>query len=156
WDIFGGTITSQGYKVLDPHISAIYGDSITIERAEEICKRLETKGFASTNVVFGIGSYTYQYNTRDTFGFAMKATYAVVNGEERFLLKDPKTDDGTKKSLTGKVAVVKIGEELYANDGLSKHSYDANFARIDLLEDVFVDGELVREQTLAEIREILK
>jgi nicotinamide phosphoribosyltransferase len=81
WDVFGGTINEQGYKVLDPHIGAIYGDSITIERAEEICKRLEDKGFASTNVVLGIGSFTYQYNTRDTFGFAMKATYVEVNGE---------------------------------------------------------------------------
>lgn len=69
WDVFGGTINEQGYKVLDPHIGAIYGDSITIDRADEICKRLEAKGFASTNVVLGIGSFTYQYNTRDTFGF---------------------------------------------------------------------------------------
>ena len=33
WDIFGGTINEQGYKVLDPHIGAIYGDSITPERS---------------------------------------------------------------------------------------------------------------------------
>lgn len=55
WNIFGGTITPQGYKVLDGHIGAIYGDSITFERAKEICERLEAKGFASTNVVYGIG-----------------------------------------------------------------------------------------------------
>lgn len=90
WDIFGGTINNLGYKVLDSHIGAIYGDSITIQRADEICRQLEAKGFASTNVVFGIGSYTYQYNTRDTFGYAMKATYAIVNGEERLIFKDPK------------------------------------------------------------------
>lgn len=156
WDIFGGTITPQGYKLLDPHIGAIYGDSITIERAEEICKRLEAKGFASTNVVFGIGSYTYQYNTRDTFGFAMKATYAVVNGEERMLFKDPKTDDGTKKSLKGLVAVTKVGDELHAVDGLNQHSYDVSFSRIDQLEVVFENGKLLRDQSLAEIREILK
>jgi len=78
WEVFGGTITDQGYKVLDPHIGAIYGDSITIDRANEICKRLEAKGFASTNIVLGVGSFTYQYNTRDTFGFAMKATYVEV------------------------------------------------------------------------------
>ena len=78
WDIFGGTINEQGYKVLDSHIGAIYGDSITLERAEQICERLKAKGFASTNVVLGIGSYTYQYNTRDTFGFAVKATYGEV------------------------------------------------------------------------------
>jgi nicotinic acid phosphoribosyltransferase len=40
WDVFGGTVNDQGYKVLDPHIGVIYGDSITLERAEEICKRL--------------------------------------------------------------------------------------------------------------------
>lgn len=68
WDIFGGTINKQGYKVLDSHIGAIYGDSITLDRAQQICERLKTKGFASTNIILGIGSYTYQYNTRDTFG----------------------------------------------------------------------------------------
>jgi nicotinamide phosphoribosyltransferase len=46
WDVFGGTVNEQGYKVLDPHIGAIYGDSITIDRADEICERLEAKGFA--------------------------------------------------------------------------------------------------------------
>jgi nicotinamide phosphoribosyltransferase len=155
WNIFGGTVTEKGYKLLDGHIGAIYGDSITIERAEQIVKGLEEKGFASTNVVFGIGSYTYQYNTRDTFGFAMKATYAVVDGEERFLLKDPKTDDGTKKSLTGRVAVLKDDNgNLKSMDGLDKMRYNA-FASLDQLETVFVDGVLIRNQSLAEIREIL-
>ena len=59
WDVFGGTINEQGYKILDSHIGAIYGDSITLERAEEICKRLEAKGFASTNIVFGVGLITW-------------------------------------------------------------------------------------------------
>ena len=117
WDVFGGTVNEQGYKVLDPHIGAIYGDSITIDRANEICARLEAKGFASTNVVLGVGSFTYQYNTRDTFGFAMKATYVEVKHwdvaterlnesfgknanpewvEGREIFKDPITDDGTR------------------------------------------------------------
>lgn len=157
WDTFGGTVTPQGYKVLDPHIGAIYGDSITLERAEAICRRLEEKGFASTNIVFGIGSYTYQYNTRDTFGFAMKATYAVVDGEERFLLKDPKTDDGTKKSLTGMVAVVYNNDkELIAVDHLDMEEYATmDYVSVDQLETVFEDGKLVREQSLSEIRQIL-
>ena len=108
WDIFGGTVNAQGFKVLDPHIGAIYGDSITTERAENICQRLHDKGFASTNVVLGIGSFTYQFNTRDTFGFAMKATSVVVNGERREIFKDPITDDGIKKSAKGLVKVEKI------------------------------------------------
>lgn len=92
WDTFGGTVNEYGYKVLDPHIGAIYGDSITLERAKEILERLKQKGFASTNIVLGIGSYTYQYNTRDTFGFAVKATYGEVKKIHAFIDRE----DGSK------------------------------------------------------------
>lgn len=152
WDIFGGTITEKGYKLLDTHIGAIYGDSITIERARKIVEGLEAKGFASTNIVFGIGSYTYQYNTRDTFGFAMKATYAVVNGEERLLFKDPKTDDGTKKSQRGRVHVHYNNGEITFVDGLDKDTY---VKTPDLLETVFEDGKLLRDESLSDIRKQL-
>lgn len=159
WNIFGGTVSTQGYKVLDSHIGAIYGDSITIERATEICRQLKEKGFASTNVVFGIGSYTFQYNTRDSLGFAMKATYAVVDGEERLLFKDPKTDDGTKKSQRGMVAVVKdpyiIDAPIRFIDGLNQLQKE-NLKEQDLLETVFKDGQMIREQSLSEIRQLLK
>jgi len=113
WDVFGGTVNEQGYKVLDPHIGVIYGDSITLERAEEICQRLANKGFASTNIVFGVGSFTYQYNTRDTFGFAMKATYVEIDGVGREIFKNPITDDGTKKSATGLLRVEKNADGEY-------------------------------------------
>lgn len=152
WDIFGGTVTDQGYKLLDSHIGAIYGDSITLERAKHILSILEKKGFASTNIVFGIGSYTYQYNTRDTFGFAMKATYVKVNGEDRLIYKDPKTDDGTKKSLRGKVHVVNNNGELKAIDGFDSKT---NIRTPDMLEVVFENGKLVRDDTLSSIRERL-
>jgi nicotinamide phosphoribosyltransferase len=69
-----GTITNKkGYRDLDPHVGAIYGDSVTYERAEAITANLMRQGFASTAVVFGYGSLTYQYQTRDTFKMAMKA-----------------------------------------------------------------------------------
>ena len=98
WDIFGGTVNEKGYKVLDPHIGAIYGDSITYNRAEQIFNRLALKGFASSNIVLGIGSYTYQHVTRDTHCMAMKSTYAIINGVGTPIFKDPKTDTGVKKS----------------------------------------------------------
>ena len=107
WDTFGGTTNAKGYKELVPQIGAIYGDSITIDRATQICEELKKKGFACTNVVLGIGSFTYQYNTRDTFGFAMKATYGEVNGAGREIYKDPVTDDGTKKSAKGLIKIEK-------------------------------------------------
>lgn len=154
WDIFGGTITEQGYKVLNPKIGAIYGDSITLERARNIVARLEEKGFASTNVVFGIGSFSYQYNTRDTFGFAMKATYVKVDGEERLIFKDPKTDDGTKKSLKGRVVVVKENDTLVAIDNLFLKDEEA--VENNLLETVFINGKITKRFTLSEIRETVK
>ncbi|TNP18992.1 nicotinate phosphoribosyltransferase [Bacillus tropicus] len=152
WDIFGGTITEKGYKLLDTHIGAIYGDSITLERAKAIVEKLEEKGFASTNVVFGVGSYTFQYQTRDSLGFAMKATYAVVNGQERLLFKDPKTDDGTKRSQRGRVVVTEDDDfGIIGIDGLNKEQANA-LKDVDLLQDVFVDGKLMRDESLSEIR----
>ena len=107
WETFGGYINEKGFKVLDSHIGAIYGDSITLERCEEICERLIAKGFSTQNIVFGVGSYTYQYVTRDTYGFAMKATYAEINGEAKELFKDPITTGSViKKSAKGLLKVI--------------------------------------------------
>lgn len=163
WDIFGGTTNEQGYKVLDPHIGAIYGDSITLSRAKEICERLKAKGFASTNIVLGIGSYTYQYNTRDTFGFAMKATYGEIDDkqsaypEAREIYKDPITDDGTKKSKKGLLQVkLNPNYETKKPDIIVKDQCTKEEERLGLLETVFKDGKLVKEFTLQEIRDNLK
>ena len=152
WNEFGGTVTEQGYKVLDTHIGAIYGDSITLDRAKRIFEGLKAKGFASTNVVLGIGSFTFQFVTRDTLGFAMKATYALVDGEERMLFKDPKTDDGTKRSQRGRVAVVETDGEFILVDGLDRLTYEAEYAEIDQLEEIFLDGKLLRDESLKDIR----
>lgn len=151
WDVFGGTVNEQGYKVLDPHIGAIYGDSITIDRADEICARLEAKGFASTNVVLGIGSFTYQYNTRDTFGFAMKATYIEVDGVGREIFKDPITDDGIKKSATG---LLKVKKE---EDGslILEDKQDWDYEHLGELKIIYMNGKFSNQTTLTEIKQRL-
>jgi nicotinamide phosphoribosyltransferase len=146
WDVFGGTVNEKGYKVLDPHIGVIYGDSITLDRAEKICARLEAKGFASTNVVFGIGSYTYNYNTRDTLGIAVKSTYCEVmeNGvlERREIFKDPITDDGTKKSARGLLCVKRDENgKLYLKDRCTEEEERDD----SLLNTVFHNGNYVTE-----------
>ena len=151
WDVFGGTVNEQGYKVLDPHIGAIYGDSITIDRADEICARLEAKGFASTNVVLGIGSFTYQYNTRDTFGFAMKATYVEVNGVGREIFKDPITDDGIKKSATGLLCIEELDGKVLLYDKVSWNTEDTG-----LLQLIYKDSQQYNVTSLDEIRNRLK
>ncbi|WP_281227474.1 nicotinate phosphoribosyltransferase [Flavobacterium aquiphilum] len=151
WDVFGGTINEKGFKELVPQIGAIYGDSITVARATAICERLKTKGFASTNVVLGIGSFTYQYNTRDTFGFAMKATYGEVNGEGRAIFKDPITDDGTKKSAKG---LMKI--ELADGRYILKDEVSWEEEQKGELKEVFRDGKLLIDLSLSEIRDQVK
>ncbi len=148
WDIFGGTVNEQGFKVLDSHIGAIYGDSITTERAENICKRLHDKGFASTNVVLGIGSFTYQYNTRDTFGFAMKATSVVVNGERREIFKDPITDDGVKKSAKGLMKVEEKNGEYVLIDQVTPEQENEGELKV-----IYENGRFSNKITLNVIRE---
>lgn len=152
WDIFGGTVNEQGYKVLDPHIGAIYGDSITLDRQTQIYERLEKKGFASSNLVLGIGSFSYQYNTRDTLGFAAKGAWFEVcdeTGETSYnIYKDPITDDGTKKSLKGLCSVRKNeDDELYVKTECSLEE-ESN----GLLQTIYEDGEFYNQTSLTEIR----
>ena len=152
WGIFGGTINEKGFKCLDSHIGCIYGDAITVQRCAEICERLKAKGFATTNVVYGIGSFSMQYCTRDTYGFALKSTHVVINEVEYNIFKDPVTDVGhIKKSQTGRVAVVELNGVLGCVDGLSRGEEVSG----DLLTPIFQDGGLVRVESLSAIRERL-
>jgi len=147
WEIFGGEITEKGYKLLHPRVGLIYGDSITLARAQSILTGLKAKGFASTNIVLGVGSYTYQHLTRDSFGFAIKATWGQVNGEPRDIFKDPITDTGEKKSARGllRVEQVENGYELFDMQSAEQEKQGA-------LETVFENGKLLRETTLENIR----
>ena len=149
WEVFGGSATSTGFKKLDPHIGMIYGDSITLDRAKRVFQRLKGKGFASTNVVLGVGSYSLQYVTRDTHGFAQKATYVEVNGVGIEIFKDPVTDNGTKKSARGLIKVIQNEEsgDLEIIDGVSWEE-----ERTGILQTIFKDGELFNQTTLTEIR----
>lgn len=153
WETFGGTTNDKGYKTLDQHIGLIYGDSITMERADEILRRLEERGFSADNVVFGVGSYTYQMVSRDTLGYAMKATNIRKDGVDIPLFKDPKTDNGTKKSAKGLLSVVRTSDA----DGMN-----ASYKLIDNvtreqeatgeLTTMFKDGTFLKHETLEEIR----
>lgn len=150
WDIFGGEVNSKGYKVLDSHIGLIYGDSITVVRAKDIFERLKDKGFASSNIVYGVGSFTTQYTTRDSLGMAVKATGAVIDGQQIMVVKEPKTDL-SKKSAKGFLKVVRnmFGQlELIDNCQLEEvQSKDNELRR------VFYNGKLIVDEDLTTIRE---
>jgi len=150
WDIFGGTINEQGYKVLDSHIGAIYGDSITLDRQVEIYHRLEQKGFAATNIVLGVGSYTYQMNTRDTLGFAAKGAWFEANGTGYNIYKEPITDDGTKKSLKGLIMITEDEGKIVCKEECSFEEESQG-----LLQVIYENGVLKNQTTLTEIRKKL-
>lgn len=151
WDNFGGTLTDKGYKVLDSHIGVIYGDSITYDRLLAILDGLEKKGFASANMVFGIGSFSYQYVTRDTYGFAMKATYVKINGEGRDIYKNPATDQGVKKSAKGRLAVLRDGTEIITINQATPEEEAKS-----ILQPVWRDGQFLVHHTLEQVRENAK
>ena len=159
WDIFGGTINSKGYKVLNPHIKAIYGDSITIQRCEKIYEILEENGFACSNVALGVGSFSFQCVeeegilkpfTRDTFSSCIKATYCEIDGKPYPIFKNPK-EGGFKKSQKGCCAVVEADGIMWYIDELTWEEAQSG----NLLKTVFKDGVVTVEQSLAEIRERL-
>lgn len=150
-DVFGYTVNEQGYKVLDEHIGLIYGDSITLDRARQIFGRLEAKGWASTNVVLGIGSFTYQYLTRDNLGSAVKATWALVDGQPVDIQKDPKTGSG-KKSAKGRLAVLRDEDgELYQVEQATDEQEEQSEIRT-----LWIDGTFVNAQSFADVRATLK
>lgn len=162
WEHFGGTINSKGYKVLDPHVKAIYGDSITVQRCEEVYKILMDNGFACSNVALGVGSFSFQCIeedgilkpfTRDTFSSCIKATYCEINGVPTPIFKNPK-DGGFKKSQKGCCSVFKQGfDTISFVDGMTwEEACDDN---LNMLETVFKDGQLIREQSLVDVRNIL-
>lgn len=156
WEQFGGTINSKGYKVLEPHVKAIYGDSITVQRAQKIYQILMDNGFAAQNVSLGVGSFSMhciEENgelkpfTRDTFSSCIKACYAEVNGEEYQIFKNPK-EGGFKKSQKGFCFVFEEDGELKYTDGYVRSTIpDGN-----LLQPIYRDGKMLKEYTLQEVR----
>ena len=161
--IFGHTVNEKGYKVLPPYIKALYGDSITPQRCEEIYSRLAQQGYAINNVSLGVGSFSFMcletydndgvhYNpyTRDTFGIAIKATYGEVDAKPVMIFKNPK-ELSWKKSQKGCVKVALDGESYTDEWTFEQAHYYANFDD-NLLQLVFCDGEMAREDTLAQIR----
>jgi nicotinamide phosphoribosyltransferase len=148
YETFGGKKNAAGFIEINPAVGVIYGDSITVERAKSITKRMAELGYASSNVVFGVGSFTYQHNTRDTFGSAMKATWVEVDGKPYNLLKDPVTDDGTKKSATGRLAVLRDlhGELTLVQDA---GAYDESNSE---LRPVWENGKFLYRQAFSEVR----
>ena len=162
WDMFGGTVNGKGYKVLDPHVKAIYGDSITPQRARAVFQILTENGFAASNVALGVGSFSMQCleqgdklnpYTRDTYGIAIKATYAEdENGNPIMIFKNPKESTFKKSHKGCIIAFTNSQGELKAYD---QRRFDETTRPGNELICVFKDGKILKEYSLKEIRDRL-
>ena len=159
WELFSGTINSKGYKELNPKIGIIYGDGCQYSKIKDIWTQLEKLGFAANTILFGVGAFSFTAMctpedgmvclTRDTFGFAMKSTDCVINGKEYTIQKDPKTDkNNLKKSHKGMCCVVEENGKLVCHDGYTSDTIPKD----NLLKPVFINGDMIEEQSFAEIR----
>jgi nicotinamide phosphoribosyltransferase len=110
-------LTEKGYRLLPSYLGSVYGDSMNMQRCDNLNATMLSKKICPTDTVRGIGSFTYEYQTRDSLGQAMKATEAIVGGRTRQIFKSPVTDSGEKKSDKGRVCLK------FAEDGaITGHS----------------------------------
>ena len=145
---FGSTVNAKGYKLLN-HVRVIQGDGINIDSVTAILESLKSNGFCADNVAFGMGGALLQAPQRDDQKFAMKCSAALINGEWVDVYKDPITDHGkrSKKGRLGLVYECGIG-----SCGFQTVPEDIAEKRGNVLQTVFEDGELLIEDTFANIR----
>ena len=155
-ETLGFEIREAGLPPLIKNAKEIYGDSITLQRAESILKGIvEFLGLSTYNMIFGIGSYMYEYVTRDTFGFAMKATEIIKDGKNIPIYKDPITDNGGfKKSAKGIPVVYKSENWTETNNDyvLVDMNTQESLEKCEL-QKVFSNGTLLVVEDFAIVKE---
>jgi nicotinamide phosphoribosyltransferase len=146
WEKFGGTINTKGYKVLNPKVGLIYGDGMYYERFGKVLSTMAKEGFASSNLVIGVGGILLQNHSRDEFGYALKATRIIRSGSKVNIYKDPVTDPG-KRSKKGLMQLIKdegiymtLDERTERQEGLGE------------LVTVFKNGEIFESYSIEEVR----
>ena len=149
---YGYKVNGKGYKVLHPSVRVIQGDGIDAKELENVLIKVKDVGFSAENVAFGSGGGLLQKVNRDDAKFAMKCSAIEVDGEFREVFKDPATDS-SKKSKKGRLALYKTigGEYFTLRQDANKYELEPVGA-IGVLETVYKNGVLYRNQTFDEIR----
>lgn len=158
---FGYTTNDKGYKVLPPQVRVIQGDGVNLDSIIEIYAMLDEEKISPENLALGMGGKLLQADiNRDTQNFATKACFAIVDGEERNIVKSPTemNENGDlhksfKKSKQGKLKLVKNDDGSFR----TVTSMDVDFNTVqDELVEVFRNGEILQDWTFEEIREKAK
>lgn len=145
---FGTTVNSKGYKVLPDYVRIIQGDGISPQSLSKIIDVVIKAGFSIENVTFGMGGGLLQQVNRDTMSWAMKSSAIRIDSAWKDIYKDPVTSR-SKRSKKGRLALVK------GDNGQLKtvKENEMNEPTDNLLRDVYVDGQLLIEDSLTTIRE---
>jgi nicotinamide phosphoribosyltransferase len=144
---FTCTTTSTGHKLLPDCIRVLQGDGINIDSLAMIIAAMKDAGWAADNLAFGSGGALLQKLHRDTQKFAFKCSYALVGGVGRDVVKDPITDPG-KKSKMGRLTLEKGADNKFVTVVEGKGD-----PAKDILVEVFRNGEVLVQHTLAQVRE---
>lgn len=152
WNKFGGDYNSKHFRVLNNHVRIIQGDGIDLKAIEDILQMYKNKGFSAENIAFGSGGGLLQKFDRDTNKFAIKCSYAEINGKGVNVYKDPITSSGK----TSKKGILKLHSQPNTNTFTTISSADETPQQfnsyIDSMEVVFENGELKKEQSFDTIR----
>lgn len=143
WQTFDGEVNSKGYRVLDGHIRVLWGDGIDPEGIHRILNRMKDQGWAAHNMIFGMGGGLLQKINRDTQRFAFKASAIKRSGQWMNINKEPL--DMSKASKKGRLSLVCENGEYYTTS-------EEVPPGLDLLQDVFINGDVLEYPTFAEIR----
>ena len=140
---FGSTVNAKGYKVLNK-VRIIQGDGVNDESINDILSLTKESGFSASNISFGMGGALLQKLDRDTNKFAFKCSWAMVDGKEVDVFKDPVTDL-VKKSKRGRLDLNHCHE-----GGVQTVRFPAENSLLDV---VYENGEIVKEYSFDEVRE---
>ena len=148
---FGYTLNAKGYKVLNPKVRVIQGDGINYTSMGEILQAMKTEGWSTDNIAFGMGGALLQQLNRDTQKFAFKCSSVTVNGQEQDVFKSP-VGSPWKKSKAGRLKLclgLMGGELVWYTD---KESAGCHTHSKDMLNTVFLNGEITKDFTFADVR----
>lgn len=143
WDGFGGTTTSAGFRVLNDQVRVLWGDGIDRNGIRTIVNTLHQNNYAAENMVFGMGGGLLQKVNRDTQRFAFKSSAQYRDGQWYDVQKSPL--DVSKASKAGRLKLVHPAGEPYRTVREEDHGDD-------VLELVFLNGDVTRRQTFADVR----
>lgn len=151
---FGFDVNSKGYKVLR-YVRIIQGDGMNEESIDKVLRSVAREGFSVENTAYGMGGGLLQEGNRDTLEVAHKCSSVIVDGQERDVFKQPKTDPG-KNSKRGRLDLVPPGGMLPYSDDASYTTQQLRWGTesyaVSAMRIVFLNGYLLVDDTLENIR----